>query len=73
MFVKYSHHNEDGEGDADAEIDEEDKTVTMIGLLATLQTLLDLVDDNPEISSQLEPVVFNIVQTIYNGDAFGKF
>uniref|UniRef100_A0AC34GJQ0 Uncharacterized protein n=1 Tax=Panagrolaimus sp. ES5 TaxID=591445 RepID=A0AC34GJQ0_9BILA len=77
LFVKYAsqHHDESAavdEGDDGGE-DEEDKTITMIGLLSTLQTLLDLVDDNPEISSKLEPVVFNIVHTIYTSDAYDFF
>lgn len=41
----------------------------MIGLLSTLQTLLDLVDDSPEISSQLEPIVFDVIRIIYEGEA----
>uniref|UniRef100_A0A7E4UV58 Importin N-terminal domain-containing protein n=1 Tax=Panagrellus redivivus TaxID=6233 RepID=A0A7E4UV58_PANRE len=69
-YVKSAVFSEDADAD---DYDGEDKTITLMGLLGTLQTLLDLVDETPAISSKLEPVVFDIVGTIFESGATDFF
>jgi len=64
LFVRFANINgEANDGDFD------DNSITVIGLLSTLQTLLDLVDDSPEISSRLEPIVFDVIRLIYESES----
>uniref|UniRef100_A0A914L4I4 Importin N-terminal domain-containing protein n=1 Tax=Meloidogyne incognita TaxID=6306 RepID=A0A914L4I4_MELIC len=44
----------------------EDHTVGAMGILSTLETILGLLEDHPEIISKVEPVVRNCILTIFD-------
>nr|CAD2206822.1 unnamed protein product [Meloidogyne enterolobii] len=44
----------------------EDHTVGAMGILSTLETILGLLEDHPEIIFKVEPVVRNCILTIFD-------
>lgn len=51
----------------------EDNTVTVMGILSTLDTLLSLVDDKPEILATVEEVVCKCIVSVFTNYASGTF
>lgn len=43
----------------------DEKAIAAMGLLNTIETLLSVMEDNPEIMSQLQPIVLQVVGDIF--------
>ena len=44
----------------------EEKAITAMGLLSTIETLITCMEENPQIMSQIEPIVLTVVGSILN-------
>ncbi|KAJ8666896.1 hypothetical protein QAD02_008558 [Eretmocerus hayati] len=44
----------------------DEKTITAMGLLNTIETLLSVMEDQPQIMSQLQPIVLQVIAHIFN-------
>lgn len=49
----------------------DEKAITSMGLLNTIETLLAVMDDQPEIIAQLQPTVLNVVAHIFSKSVMG--
>ena len=43
----------------------DEKAITAMGLLNTLQTILNVMEDKPEVHTALEPIVLQAIHHIY--------
>lgn len=51
----------------------DEKAITAMGLLNTIETLLNVMEEQPEIMSQLEPTVLQVVGHIFSQSVMGKY
>lgn len=50
----------------------DEKAITAMGLLNTVETLLNVMEDQPEIMSRLQPTVLQVVGHIFSQSVMGK-
>jgi hypothetical protein len=50
----------------------DEKAITAMGLLNTIETLLNVMEDQPEIMSRLQPTVLQVVGHIFSQSVMGK-
>lgn len=50
----------------------DEKAITAMGLLNTMETVLNVMEDNPEIMAQLEKTVLRVVGHILHHNIIGK-
>jgi hypothetical protein len=50
----------------------DEKAITAMGLLNTIETLLTVMEDQPEIMAQLQPTVLQVVGHIFSQSVMGK-
>ena len=53
--------------------DSEDKALTAMGLLNTIDTILTMMDDQREIQTQLEPIVLQIILSIFQNEVIDLY
>jgi hypothetical protein len=51
----------------------DEKAITAMGLLNTIETLLNVMEEQPEIMSQLQPTVLQVVGHIFSQSVMGKY
>lgn len=51
----------------------DEKAITAMGLLNTMETVLNVMEDNPEIMAQMEKTVLRVVGHILHHNILGKF
>lgn len=51
----------------------DEKAITAMGLLNTIETLLTVMEDHPEIMMSLHPIVINVVGHIFQHNITGRF
>jgi len=51
----------------------DEKAITAMGLLNTIETLLNVMEDQPEIMSRLQPTVLQVVGHIFSQSVMGKY
>ena len=51
----------------------DEKAITAMGLLNTVETLLNVMEDQPEIMLQLQPTVLQVVGHIFSQSVMGKY
>jgi hypothetical protein len=51
----------------------DDNTITVMGILSTLDTLLTLVEEKPEILVAVEEVVCRCIVSVFQNYCAGKF
>lgn len=49
----------------------DEKAITAMGLLSTIETLLSVMEEQPQIMSQLEPIVLQVVAHIFGRNVTG--
>lgn len=50
----------------------DEKAITAMGLLNTIETLLSVMEDQPEILAQLQPIVLQVIAHIFNHSVMGN-
>lgn len=50
----------------------DEKAITAMGLLNTIETLLTVMEDHPEVLNNLHPIVINVVGHIFQNNITGK-
>lgn len=51
----------------------DEKAITAMGLLNTIETVLTVMEEQPQIMSQLEPIVLQVVAHIFGQSVMGMF
>lgn len=51
----------------------DEKAIAAMGLLNTIATLLNVMDNQPQIMAQLQPTVLQVVAHIFGQSVIGKF
>lgn len=51
----------------------DEKAITAMGLLNTIETLLTVMEEQPEIMAQLQPTVLGVVGHIFTNSVMGEF
>jgi hypothetical protein len=51
----------------------DEKAITAMGLLNTIETLLTVMEDQPQIMTQLQPTVLQVVGHIFSQSVMGKY
>lgn len=51
----------------------DEKAITAMGLLNTIETLLTVMEKQPQIMLQLEPIVLQVVAHIFGHSVMGMF
>jgi len=51
----------------------DEKAITAMGLLNTIETVLTVMEEHPQIMSQLEPIVLQVVAHIFGQSVMGMF
>jgi hypothetical protein len=51
----------------------DEKAITAMGLLNTIETLLTVMEDQPEVMAQLQPTVLQVVGHIFSQSVMGKY
>lgn len=51
----------------------DEKAITAMGLLNTIETVLSVMEEHPQIMSQLEPIVLQVVAHIFGQSVMGMF
>lgn len=51
----------------------DEKAITAMGLLNTIETVLSVMEEQPQIMSQLEPIVLQVVAHIFGQSVMGMF
>lgn len=51
----------------------DEKAITAMGLLNTIETLLKVMEDHDQIMTQLEPIVLQVVAYIFGQSVMGTF
>ena len=51
----------------------DEKAITAMGLLNTIETLLTVMEEHPQILLQLEPIVLQVVVYIFGHNVMGMF
>lgn len=51
----------------------DEKAITAMGLLNTIETLLTVMEEQPQIMLQLEPIVLQVVAHIFGQSVMGMF
>lgn len=51
----------------------DEKAITAMGLLNTIETLLTVMEDQPQIMAQLEPIVLQVVAHIFGQSVMGVY
>jgi hypothetical protein len=59
--------------DAEDDMSAEDHSVGVMGILSTLETILGLLEEHPEIMKKVEPVVRSCIITIFESYSESKF
>lgn len=57
----------------EAEDGSDDRAVTAMGLLNTIETLLSVFEDQPEIMATLHPIVVRVIGHIFQNNIMGEF
>ena len=50
----------------------DEKAITAMGLLNTIETLLSVMDNQPQIMARLQPIVLQVVAHIFGESVMGK-
>ena len=50
----------------------DEKAITAMGLLNTIETLLTVMDEQPQIMGQLQPIVLTVVVHIFSHSILGE-
>ena len=58
--------SDDNSGDSD------DKVVVAMGVLNTIDCILAVLDDSPDILAQIEPIILQIIGFIISSQCMGK-
>ena len=56
----------------DSNGDNDDKVIVAMGVLNTIESILTVVEESPEILSQVEPVILQIIGFILNQQCLGR-
>lgn len=56
----------------DAEEGAEEKAITAMGLLSTIETLINCMEENPKIMEQIEPITLQVVGLILTKNVMGE-
>ena len=56
----------------DAEEGADEKAITAMGLLSTIETLINCMEENPKIMEQIEPITLQVVGLILTKNVMGK-
>lgn len=56
----------------DAEDGADEKAITAMGLLSTIETLINCMEENPKIMEQIEPITLQVVGLILTKNVMGK-
>lgn len=56
----------------DAEDGADEKAITAMGLLSTIETLINCMEENPKIMEQIEPITLQVVGLILTKSVMGK-
>lgn len=51
----------------------DEKAITAMGLLNTIETLLTVMEDQPEVMAQLQPTVLHVVGHIFSQSVMGRY
>lgn len=51
----------------------DEKAITAMGLLNTIETLLTVMEEQPEIMGQLQPIVLGVIGHIFTNSVMGKW
>lgn len=51
----------------------DEKAITAMGLLNTIETLLTVMEEQPQIMAQLEPIVLQVVAHIFGQSVMGTY
>lgn len=57
----------------DSEDGADEKAITAMGLLSTIETLINCMEENPEIMAQIEPITLQVVGLILSKSVMGKY
>lgn len=57
----------------EAEDGADEKAITAMGLLSTIETLINCMEENPKIMEQIEPITLQVVGLILTKNVMGKF
>lgn len=55
----------------DAEEGADEKAITAMGLLSTIETLINCMEENPKIMEQIEPITLQVVGLILTKNVMG--
>lgn len=50
----------------------DEKAITAMGLLNTIETLLSVMEEQPEIMGQLQPIVLGVIGHIFTNSVMGE-
>lgn len=56
----------------DSEDGADEKAITAMGLLSTIETLINCMEENPEIMAQIEPITLQVVGLILSKSVMGE-
>lgn len=51
----------------------DEKAITAMGLLNTIETLLSVMENHPLIIAQVQPIVLQVIAHIFNHSVMGKY
>lgn len=51
----------------------DEKAITAMGLLTTIETVLSVTEEQPQIRAQLEPIIIRVVAHIFGQNVMGMY